>query len=70
MWSGILGNPLQKPRAPARWKEIRKPPLSRGRRQPTPHLKGTSYQFHFFFPSWCLPNEMMLELKINRWVAG
>lgn len=49
MWSGILGNPLQKPRAPARWKEIRKPPLSRGRRQPTPHLKGTSYQFHFFF---------------------
>lgn len=42
---------------------------------PRPQAAGSPLErdlvsISLFFPSWCLPNEMMLELKINRWVAG
>jgi len=58
------------PGAPAGWKQIRKQPLLR-LQQPGAHLKGPRIRFIFFlFSSWCLPNEIMLELKINKQETG
>lgn len=54
------------PGAPTGWKEIRKllSPEAAAAHGP---LERSLYQIHFvFLSSWCLPNGMMLELKINK----
>lgn len=72
VWRRILENPPQKPQGTHSLEgDQNAASLPRPQAAGFPlEKRPVSISLFFFFPSWCLPNETMLELKINRCVAG
>lgn len=63
----ILENAPQRPRGTHRLETDQKAAALLRLQQPMAHLKGLCIKFTVFLSSsWCLPNGMMSELKINK----